>query len=163
MTCFLLSGAKFIGSYWHQCKTFKNNSFPSQMTYRINCPITTPSPSPLDRVVASLVPRPPELLWRRSNKHLPLCCNAAAPSQAPVTPPLARKFIGPLLDVSEQSVSIKLAIMLATPSQQRFTSLTDTSCFKVLSVASPRAGGADRREERRLQTAYYHQFDTVDS
>lgn len=66
---------------------------------------------------------------------LPYCCSALM-AQTPVC-----KFIGPLLDVSEQSVSIKLAIMFATPSQERFTSLTDTSGFKVLSAASLKAGG----------------------
>lgn len=70
---------------------------------------------------------------------LPYCCGALTP---PVTPPSVCKFIGPLLDVSEQSVSIKPAIMFATPSQQRFTSLTDTSSFKVLSAASLKAGAA---------------------
>lgn len=91
---------------------------------------------------------------------LPCCRGALA---APVTPTPVREFIGPLLDVSEQSVSIKLAIMFAAPSQQRFTSLTDTSGFKVPPAVSPRAGGGQTSDRTALQTAYYHQFDTVDS
>lgn len=73
-----------------------------------------------------------------------------APSWASVTPLPAYKFIGTLLEASEQSVLIKAPIMIATPSQQRFTSLTDTSRFKVLSVASP--SSRRRRSEGRTET-----------
>lgn len=117
-----------------------SRSTKSLKTYKHQSTSQRPCSATSDCLLTCLLLRPTRCLWRRSNKHLLLCCSVTAPSQSPVTLLPARKFIGPLLEVSEPSVSIKPAVMFGTPSQRRFTSLTDTPYFKVPSGASSRAG-----------------------
>lgn len=118
------------------------------------------------------MPRLPECLQRGSNKHLPPCCHAAAPSHSPVTPPPSLQIYWATFGCVRAVDVDKAGRNVCHP----FTSeiyLCDSRILPPLSRSclSPRpveAGGGGGGwggggDGTGLQTAYHHQFDTVDS